>query len=169
VEWGVPVHDDRKHFEFLVLESAQSGLSFLTILKKRENYRLAYDNFDPEKVAKYDDKKINELLSNPGIIRNIRKIKASIANAGKFLEIQREFGSFDSYIWKFVNQQPIINSYQNISQIPATSALSGEISRDLKQRGFRFVGSITMYAHMQATGIVNDHIDSCFRKNNCTQ
>lgn len=168
-EWGVPVYDDRKQFEFLVLESAQSGLSWLTILRKRENYRIAYDNFEPEKVAEYDDKKIDELLSNQGIIRNRRKIEASINNARKFLEIQKEFGSFNNYIWKFVNQQPIMNSYQNISQIPATSALSDVISKDLKQRGFRFLGSITIYSHMQATGIVNDHVDSCFRKHSCTK
>lgn len=168
-EWGVPVYDDRKQFEFLVLESAQSGLSWLTILRKRENYRIAYDNFEPEKVAAYDDKKIDELLSNQGIIRNRRKIEASINNARKFLEIQKEFGSFNNYIWKFVNQQPIMNSYQNISQIPATSALSDVISKDLKQRGFRFLGSITIYSHMQATGIVNDHVDSCFRKHSCTK
>jgi len=168
-EWGVPVYDDRKQFEFLVLESAQSGLSWLTILRKRENYRIAYDNFEPEKVAAYDDKKIDELLSNQGIIRNRRKIEASINNARKFLEIQKEFGSFNNYIWKFVNQQPIMNSYQNISQIPATSALSDVISKDLKQRGFRFLGSITVYSHMQATGIVNDHVDSCFRKHSCTK
>lgn len=168
-EWGVPVYDDRKQFEFLVLESAQSGLSWLTILRKRENYRIAYDNFEPEKVAAYDDKKIDELLSNQGIIRNRRKIEASINNARKFLEIQIEFGSFNSYIWKFVNQQLIMNSYQNISQIPATSALSDVISKDLKQRGFRFLGSITIYSHMQATGIVNDHVDSCFRKHSCTK
>ncbi len=163
-EWGVPVHDDRKHFEFLVLESAQSGLSWLTVLRKRENYRLAYDNFDPEKVARYDDKKIDELLSNSGIIRNRKKIEASIVNAGKFLEIQKEFGSFDNYIWRFVNGEPVINSYQSISEIPATSALSDEISKDLKKRGFHFLGSVTVYAHIQAIGIVNDHIDSCFRK-----
>jgi len=168
-EWGVPVYDDRKQFEFLVLESAQSGLSWLTILRKRENYRIAYDNFEPEKVAVYDDKKIDELLSNQGIIRNRRKIEASINNARKFLEIQREFGSFNSYIWEFVNQQPIMNSYQNISEIPATSALSDVISKDLKQRGFRFLGSITIYSHMQATGIVNDHVDYCFRKHSCTK
>lgn len=163
-EWGVPVHNDRKQFEFLVLESAQSGLSWLTILRKRENYRLAYDSFDPEKVAHYDEKKVEELLSNPGIIRNRRKIEASIVNAQKFLEIQKEFGSFDRYIWKFTNGKPVVNSYRSISEIPATSPLSDEISRDFKQRGFRFLGSITVYAHLQATGIVNDHIDSCFRK-----
>jgi DNA-3-methyladenine glycosylase I len=166
-EWGVPVHDDRKQFEFLVLESAQSGLSWLTILRKRENYRLAYDDFDPEKIALYDAKKIEELLSNSGIIRNRRKIEASVINACKFLEIQKEFGSFDRYIWGFVNRRPVMNHYQSISEIPATSDLSDEISKDLKQRGFRFLGSITVYSHMQATGIVNDHVDSCFRKQSC--
>ena len=166
-EWGVPVHDDRKHFEFLLLESAQAGLSWLTILRKRENYRLAYDNFDPEKVAKYGEQKINELLANPGIIRNRRKIESSIINANKFLEIQREFGSFDNYIWKFVNGKPVVNSFQTLAEIPATSALSDEVSKDLKRRGFHFLGSVTVYAHLQATGIINDHIDSCFRKQEC--
>ena len=163
-EWGFPVHDDRKLFEFLVLESAQSGLSWLTILRKRENYRKAYDYFDPEMVANYDNDKVEELLMNDGIIRNRRKIEASIINAKNFLEIQREFGSFDRYIWQFANNTPIINSYKNISEIPATSELSNQISKDLKLRGFKFLGSITIYSHLQATGIVNDHIDSCFRK-----
>ena len=164
-EWGVPVHDDRKHFEFLVLESAQSGLSWITILRKRENYRLAYDNFEPEKVAKYDEEKINALLSNPGIIRNRMKIEASTNNAKKFLEIQKEFGSFDRYIWNFVNNKPVINSYDGISEIPATSELSDIISKDLKARGFKFLGSITIYSHIQAIGLVNDHVNACFRKN----
>ena len=163
-EWGVPVHDDRKHFEFLVLESAQSGLSWITILRKRDNYRIAYDNFDPEKVAEYSEQKIQELLSNAGIIRNRKKIEASINNARKFIEIQKEFGSFDKYIWGFVNDMPIINSICNMSEIPATSDLSEQISKDLKKRGFKFFGSITVYSHIQAIGIVNDHIDTCFRK-----
>lgn len=163
-EWGVPVHDDRKQFEFLVLESAQSGLSWITILRKRENYRLAYDNFEPEKVALYDDRKIDELLANPGIIRNRKKIEASINNARRFLEVKKEFGSFDKYIWGFVHDQPIINSYQDGAEIPATTLLSDTISEDLKRRGFQFLGSVTVYAHMQATGIVDDHVDSCFRK-----
>lgn len=166
-EWGVPVHDDRKQFEFLVLESAQAGLSWLTILRKRENYRIAYDGFDPQKVARYDEGKIEELLANPGIIRNRRKIEASVVNARRFLKIQEEFGSFDRYIWKFVNYTPVVNSYQTISEIPATSALSDEISADLRRRGFRFLGSVTVYAHLQATGLVNDHVDSCFRKRSC--
>lgn len=163
-EWGVPVHDDRKHFEFLVLESAQSGLSWLTILRKRENYRTAYDNFAPEKVAQYGEEKISELLSNPGIVRNKMKIEASINNAKRFLEIQKEFGSFDAYIWGFVNNKPVMNNYQNISEIPAASDLSDRISKDLKSRGFKFLGSITIYSHIQAVGIVNDHINACFRK-----
>lgn len=163
-EWGVPVHDDRKQFEFLVLESAQSGLSWITILKKRENYSLAYDNFEPGIVALYDDKKIDELLSNPGIVRNRRKIEASVNNARKFLEIQKTFGSFDRYIWGFVNNKPIVNSWRNSSEVPATSPLSDAVSKDLKQRGFRFLGSVTVYAHLQATGIVDDHINTCFRK-----
>ncbi len=167
-EWGVPVHDDRKQFEFLVLESAQAGLSWLTVLRKRENYRKAYDNFDPRKVALYDGGKIGELLLNPGIIRNRLKIEASVVNARKFLGIQKEFGSFDRYIWEFVDYKPIVNSYKSISEIPAASALSDRISSDLRRRGFRFLGSVTIYAHMQATGLVNDHVDSCFRKNRCT-
>lgn len=166
-EWGVPVHDDRKQFEFLVLESAQAGLSWLTVLKKRENYRAAYDNFEPAKVADYDEKKVEELLSNPGIIRNRRKVEASVINARKFLEIQKEFGSFDTYIWGFVNGRPVTNSCRNLSEVPAASALSDQISADLKKRGFHFLGSVTVYAHLQATGIVNDHLDSCFRKHIC--
>lgn len=163
-EWGVPVHDDRKQFEFLVLESAQAGLSWLTVLKKRENYRLAYDNFDPEKVARYDAEKVEELLLNPGIIRNRRKIEASVNNACRFLAVQKEFGSFDRYLWKFTNGAPVINNRNSVADLPATSPLSDEISADLKRRGFRFLGSTIVYAHLQATGIVNDHIDSCFCK-----
>jgi DNA-3-methyladenine glycosylase I len=163
-EWGVPVHDDRKHFEFLVLESAQSGLSWLTILRKRENYRRAYDNFEPAKVAEYGEEKITELLSDPGIIRNRMKIEASVNNARRFLEIQKEFGSFDAYIWSFVDGKPVVNSYETVKEIPANSALSDRIAKDLKARGFKFLGSVTVYSHIQATGLVNDHIDSCFRK-----
>ena len=162
-EWGVPVHDDRKHFEFLVLESAQAGLSWITILRKRENYRASYDNFDPVKVAEYNKKKIDKLMKNAGIIRNIKKIEASINNAKRFLEIAKEFGSFDKYIWKFVNNKPVINKWKSISQIPAKTALSDEISKDLKKRGFKFLGSTTIYAHLQAIGLVNDHLISCFR------
>ena len=168
-EWGVPVHDDRKQFEFLVLESAQAGLSWLTILRKRENYRLAYDNFEPEKVAAYDEEKIGELLLNPGIVRNRRKIEASVVNAQKFLEVQKEFGSFNAYIWKFVNNQPIVNSYERISEVPASSPLSDEVSKDLKKRGFHFLGTVIVYSHLQATGLINDHIDSCYRKRLCAE
>ncbi len=164
-EWGVPVHDERKHFEFLVLESAQAGLSWITILRKRENYRIAYDNFDPDKVANYSEEKINELLQNSGIVRNRRKIEASINNAKMFLNIQKEFGSFDNYIWKFVNYRPVINSWESISDVPATSTLSDEVSKDLKKRGFKFLGSTIIYSHLQATGIINDHIVNCFRYN----
>jgi DNA-3-methyladenine glycosylase I len=162
-EWGVPVHDDRKHFEFLVLESAQAGLSWLTVLKKRENYRKAYDNFDAVKVAHYDENKINELMQNDGIIRNKKKIEASVNNAKYFLEIQREFGSFDNYIWRFVDDKPIVNNWSDISEVPATSELSNRVSKDLKSRGFKFLGSTIIYAHLQATGIINDHLTICFR------
>lgn len=162
-EWGVPVHEDRKHFEFLVLESAQAGLNWLTILRKRENYRMAYDNFDPVKVAGYDENKIVELMNNPGIIRNRRKIDASINNARGFLKIQEEFGSFDNYIWSFVGNKPLINHWNDISNVPATSKLSDEVSRDLKNRGFKFLGSTIIYAHLQATGLINDHLTCCFR------
>lgn len=162
-EWGVPVHDDIKHFEFLVLESAQAGLNWLTILRKRENYRIAYDNFDVIKVSNYDEDKINELMNNAGIIRNRRKIEASINNARQFLKIQEEFGSFDKYIWRFVDNKPVINSWNNISEVPATSPLSDEVSRDLKKRGFKFLGSTIIYAHLQATGLINDHLTTCFR------
>ncbi|MCX7709697.1 MAG: DNA-3-methyladenine glycosylase I [Clostridia bacterium] len=163
-EWGVPVHDDQVHFEFLVLESAQSGLSWITILKKRENYRKAYDGFDPIKVAQYGEKKVNELLSNPGIIRNRSKIESSINNAKRFIEIQKEFGSFDRYIWSFVDHKPVVNRYEKVSEIPATSALSDQISKDLKKRGFKFLGSITIYSYLQAVGIVDDHINACCKK-----
>lgn len=162
-EWGVPVHDDRKHFEFLVLESAQAGLSWITILRKRENYRKAYDGFNPIKVAQYDEIKINELLQNAGIIRNRRKIEASINNAQCFLKIQKELGSFDKYIWSFVNNKPVKNHWTEISQVPATSELSDRVSKDLKSRGFKFLGSTIIYAHLQATGIINDHLTYCFR------
>jgi DNA-3-methyladenine glycosylase I len=162
-EWGVPVFDDRKHFEFLVLESAQAGLSWLTILKKRENYRKAYDDFDPQKVALYDEGKKAELLSDAGIIRNRLKIEASITNAQKFLEIQKEFGSFSDYIWGFSGGKPVIGQCENLSELPAKTELSDIVAKDLKKRGFKFLGSIIMYSHMQATGIINDHVLSCFR------
>lgn len=163
-EWGVPVHDDRKHFEFLVLESAQAGLSWITILRKRENYRAAYDNFDYQKVAAYDNNKVEQLLLNAGIIRNRKKIEASISNAQHFLEIQQEFGSFDSYIWSFVDGTPVVGFYDNLSQLPANSELSDRVSKDLKKRGFKFLGTTIVYSHLQATGIIDDHLISCFRR-----
>ncbi len=162
-EWGVPVHDDIKHFEFLVLESAQAGLSWITILKKRENYRKAYDNFDPIKVAEYNEQKVNELLNNPGIVRNRRKILSSINNAQKFLDIQKEFGSFDTYFWSFVNNEPIKNRWKDLAEVPAKTDLSDKISKDLKKRGFNFIGTTIIYSHIQAVGLVNDHLVDCFR------
>lgn len=165
-EWGVPVHDDRKHFEFLVLESAQAGLNWLTVLRKRENYRKAYDGFDPLKVSEYDEEKYNELLNNKGIIRNKLKIRASINNARCFIKIQQEFGSFDKYIWSFTDNKQVVNNWKTISEVPATSELSDRVSADLKKRGFKFLGSTIVYAHLQATGLINDHITSCFRYHN---
>jgi len=165
-EWGVPVHDDNKHFEFLVLESAQAGLSWITILRKRENYRKAYDGFDPVRVAQYNEKKIGELMQDPGIIRNRRKIESSINNARCFLKIQEEFGSFDKYIWSFVDNKPVKNHWTDISQLPARSELSDRVSRDLQARGFKFLGSVIIYSHLQATGLINDHLISCFRYEN---
>lgn len=162
-EWGVPVHDDKKHFEFLVLESAQAGLNWLTILRKRENYRKDYDGFDYNKVVLYDENKINELMQDTGIIRNRKKIEASINNAKCFIEIQKEFGSFDNYIWGFVNNSPVVNNWHDITEVPATSELSDKVSKDLKSRGFKFLGTTTVYAHLQATGIINDHLVSCFK------
>jgi len=162
-EWGVPVHDDKKHFEFLVLESAQAGLSWITILRKRENYRKAYENFDAIKVAQYDEEKIKILMQNEGIIRNRKKIEASINNAKLFIEIQKEFGSFDKYIWSFVDNKPLVNHWELISEVPATSELSDRVSKALKARGFKFLGSTIVYSHLQATGIINDHLTSCFR------
>ena len=162
-EWGVPVHDDRKIFEFLVLESAQAGLSWITILRKRENYRQAFAGFDPVKVARFDSTKVEELLQNPGIIRNRKKIESAINNAQRFLEVQKEFGSFDKYIWSFTGGRQLVNAWKDLSQLPATSPESDKLSKDLKQRGFKFLGSTTCYSHMQATGMVNDHITCCFR------
>ncbi|SHK32311.1 DNA-3-methyladenine glycosylase I [Paramaledivibacter caminithermalis] len=162
-EWGVPVHDDRKHFEFIILEGAQAGLSWITILKRRENYRKAFDNFEPQKVAKYDEKKIQELLDNKGIIRNRRKIEAAVANAKAFLEVQKEFGSFDKYIWQFVGGKTIKNSFKSLEDIPAKTPESEAMSKDLKKRGFKFVGPTICYAYMQAVGMVNDHLMDCFR------
>jgi DNA-3-methyladenine glycosylase I len=162
-EWGVPLHNDKKLFEFLVLEGFQAGLSWLTILKKRENFRKAFDNFDFNKVAKYDKRKINSLLKDAGIIRNRLKIEGAVANAKAFIETRKEFGTFDKYIWSFVNGTPIQNKLKSLNNIPAKTELSDKISADLKKRGFKFVGSTIVYAHMQATGMVNDHILDCFR------
>jgi len=163
-EWGVQVHDDAKHFEFLVLESAQAGLSWLTVLRKRENYRKAMDGFDVKKIAKYDDKKVEELLLNPGIIRNRLKIYASINNAKRFLEVVEEFGSFDSYIWSFTGNKTINNSFSSLNELPSKTELSDRLSKDLIKRGFKFVGSTIIYANLQAIGVINDHLVSCFRK-----
>ena len=162
-EWGVPVHDDRKHFEFLVLEAAQAGLSWSIVLKKREGYRRAFSQFDPRKVARYTQKRIQTLIADPSIIRNRMKIDAAVRNARAFLAIQDEFGSFDAYCWRFVDGRPRLNRRKAIREIPATSAESDAFSKDLKRRGFGFVGSTIMYAHMQAVGMVNDHLVACFR------
>lgn len=166
-EWGVPLHDDRRLFEFLILEGAQAGLSWDTILRKRENYRRAFDDFAVEKVARYDDAKCASLLLDEGIVRNRLKIASAAANAKAFLQVQTEFGSFDKYIWRFVDGKPLKNAPHNSAGVPAKTALSDAISRDLKKRGFNFVGSTIVYAFMQATGIVNDHIVSCFRYPEC--
>ncbi len=164
-EWGVPVFDDHKLFEFLILETFQAGLSWITILRKRENFRKALNNFDYKIIANYTQEKQDELLLNSGIIRNKLKIKATITNAQEFMKIQQEFGSFSTYIWQFTKGKPIKNKCKTMSNIPATTELSDKISKDLKKRGFKFVGSTVIYAHMQATGMVNDHITSCFRYN----
>jgi len=162
-DWGVPIHDDPKLFELLTLEGAQAGLSWETVLRKREGYRAAFDHFDVEKVASYGLERIEELLQNPGIIRNRRKIEATVGNAGAFLAIQQEFGAFDGYVWRFVGGKPVDNSRQDLAEVPATTPLSDELSADLKRRGFKFVGSTICYAFMQATGMVNDHLTGCFR------
>ena len=162
-EWGTPAHDDIKLFEFLILEGAQAGLSWDTILKKRENYRAAFDNFDPEKIARYDRRKSQVLLKNAGIIRNRLKIASAVQNAKAFLKVQAEFGSFDAYIWQFTGGSPMVNSWRSLKQVPASAAESDAMSKDLKKRGFSFVGSTICYAFMQATGMVNDHLTSCFR------
>lgn len=162
-EWGVPVHDDRTHFEFLILEGAQAGLSWSTILKRREGYRKAFASFDPQKVARFDEAKIQELLQDEGIIRNKLKVRSAVTNAQLFLEIQEEFGSFDTYIWEFIEGEPIINHWENMKEVPATTKESDALSKDLKKRGFKFVGSTIMYAHMQACGLVMDHTVDCFR------
>jgi len=162
-EWGVPVRDDDKLFEFLILETFQAGLSWITILKKRENFRKALDDFDYKKIAKYSEEKYDSLMQDAGIIRNKLKIRATISNAQNFMEIQKEFGSFSKYIWGFTDGKVIKNKFKNMSDVPAKTGLSDEISKDMKKRGFKFVGSTVMYAHMQATGMVNDHTMDCFR------
>jgi DNA-3-methyladenine glycosylase I len=166
-EWGVPVRDDRRQFEFLVLESAQAGLSWSTILHRRENYRRAFAGFDAVRVSRFDRRRIEALLADPGIIRNRQKVEATVANARAFLEVQGEFGSFGAYIWGFVDGKPVRNRWKTSGQVPATSPVSDALSKDMKQRGFRFVGSTTLYAHMQATGLVNDHLVGCFRHREC--
>ena len=163
-EWGVPVHDDRKHFEFLTLESAQAGLSWYTVLRKRANYRKAFAEFDPAKVARFNAAKVEQMLQDPGLIRNRRKISAAVENARHFLAVQDEFGSFSAYIWRFVDGEPIVNEFRTLADLPATSRESDALSKDLKSRGFKFIGSTVIYAHMQATGMVNDHVLDCFRR-----
>lgn len=162
-EWGRPVHDDRVFFEFLILEGAQAGLSWDTILKKRENYRRAFDGFDPKRIAKYEKRKIAALMADEGIVRNRLKIEATVSNAKAFLELQREFGSFDKYVWQFVGGKPIVSRWTGLKQLPASTPESDALSKDLRKRGFRFVGTTIIYAFMQATGLVNDHLTSCFR------
>ena len=166
-EWGVPVRDDAIHFEFLILEGAQAGLSWATVLRKREGYRRAFADFDPQRVARYNSRSVERLVKDPGIIRNRQKIAAAIGNARGFLRLREEFGSFDRYVWRFVDGRPIINRWREQSQVPATSPQSDALSKDLKRRGFGFVGSTIVYAHMQATGLVNDHVVSCFRHAAC--
>lgn len=168
-EWGVPVHDDRRHFEFLVLEGAQAGLSWATILNKREAYRKAFAGFDPRKVARFGGDRISALLQNAGIVRNRLKIRGAVQNARAFLEVQKEFGSFDTYVWRFVGGKPKVNRRRTMKDIPAKTKESDVLSRDLKARGFKFVGSTIIYAHMQATGLVNDHVVSCFRHTPCAR
>jgi DNA-3-methyladenine glycosylase I len=162
-EWGVPVRDDRTHFEFLVLEGAQAGLSWWTILRKREGYRRAFAGFDPKRIARFNARSVERLVEDAGIVRNRQKIEAAIANARAFLEVQREFGSFDAYVWRFVGGRPLVNCWREQREVPATSPESDALSKDLKARGFKFVGSTIVYAHMQATGLVNDHLVDCFR------
>ncbi len=162
-EWGVPVHDDKTHFEFLILEGAQAGLSWATVLKKRTGYRQAFANFDVEKIARFDESNIQELMVFDGIIKNQLKIRAAVNNAQRFIEVKQEFGTFNKYIWQFVGGKPIVNQWEKMSDCPATSPESDALSKDLKKRGFKFVGSTVIYAHMQACGLVNDHLVSCFR------
>jgi DNA-3-methyladenine glycosylase I len=163
LEWGVPLHDDLKHFEFMLLDAFQAGLSWKTILHRREHFRKAFDNFNPEKIARYTDKRIEKLLQNEGIIRNRQKIKATVTNAQNFLRVQQEFGSFDAYIWKFVNGKPKVNKWKSLREIPARTDVSDAMSRDLMARGFKFAGSTICYAYMQAAGLVNDHLVHCHR------
>jgi len=162
-EWGVPVRNDRTHFEFLVLESAQAGLSWWTILRKREGYRRAFADFDAQKVARFTSRSVERLMQDASIVRNRQKIEAAVNNARKFLEIQKEFGTFDDYVWRFVNGKPIVNRWRMAAEVPPTSEESDALSKDLKSRGFKFVGSTIVYAHMQATGLINDHLVTCFR------
>jgi DNA-3-methyladenine glycosylase I len=166
-EWGVPVREDRKHFEFLILEAAQAGLSWRTVLRKRAGYRRAFADFDPARVARFNRRSVERLLTDPGIIRNRLKVESAVSNAKCFLDVQDEFGSFDAYVWRFVDGRPVVNAWRRQKQVPATSAESDALSRDLKQRGFKFVGSTVIYAHMQATGLVNDHLVDCFRYEAC--
>jgi DNA-3-methyladenine glycosylase I len=168
-EWGVPVHDDRRQFEFLILEGAQAGLSWSTILNKREGYREAFADFDAAKVARFDQRRIEKLLTNPAIVRNRLKVAAAVNNAKRFLEVQDEFGGFDAYIWSFVGGRPIVNRHTELKQVPARTAESDALSKDLVRRGFKFVGSTIIYAHMQATGLVNDHLVGCFRHAHCAR
>ncbi len=166
-EWGIPIFDDQKQFEFLVLESAQAGLSWYTILQRREGYRKAFLNFDYKKVAKFSSEKIEELMQFEGIIRNRKKIESAINNAQRFIEIQKEFGSFSNYIWRFVDGKPIVNLFKILKDVPATTPISDALAKDMKKRGFKFLGSTTLYAHMQATGLVNDHLVDCHRHQQC--
>ena len=166
-EWGVPLHDEHRLFEFLTLEGAQAGLSWDTILRKRDNYRRAFDKFDVDKVARYTEKKIERLMEDEGIIRNRLKLASTISNAKAFQKVQKEFGSFDAYMWSYVNYRPVVNKWKQSGQVPATSFVSDSISSDLKERGFNFVGSTIIYAFMQATGMVNDHLTTCFRYKQC--
>ncbi len=164
-EWGVPIYDDQALFEFLILETFQAGLSWITVLRKRDNFRKAFDDFDYKKVASYDERKFDELIQDAGIIRNKLKIRAAISNARAFMEVQKEFGSFSEYIWEFTHGKPIKNNFRSLSELPPNTLLSDTISKDLKKRGFKFVGTTVVYAHMQATGMVNDHVVDCFRYN----
>jgi|TARA_R110002073_G_scaffold84612_8_gene201996 DNA-3-methyladenine glycosylase I len=167
--WGVPVHDDQTLFEFLTLEGAQAGLSWITVLRKRENYRAAFDGFDPAKIARYSEKRQEKLLQNPGIIRNRLKVSSTVTNAQAFLAVQAEYGTFNDYIWAFVEGQPIVNRFKTMADVPASTPLAETISKDLKKRGFRFVGPTIVYAHMQATGMVNDHLLGCHRHKACAK